>query len=168
MDFSLINFQLTGLYMYLKNYIVILTASKELFWTEFLTDFQNVGIKIFRKARGLIKKILKNFRRGSWGPKMTKNKKNWVLFLPNFHFFAIFGSFIYPLKILVFLVDSRVYSKHFGILLLKFEQKFNISQLFFQKKTSKTIFFALRSKMSDVINRYLDLLYNSWRNTLKI
>ena len=127
-DFSLINFQLTGLYMYLKNYIVILTASKEFFWTEFLTDFQNFGIQIFRKARGLIKKILKKFRRGSWGPKMTKNRKNGVLFLPNFPFFAIFWSFRYPLKIFVFFGDSRVYSKYFVILLLKFEQKINFSQ----------------------------------------
>ena len=29
---------------------------KKLLWTEFLTDFQNIGIKIFRKARKLIKK----------------------------------------------------------------------------------------------------------------
>ena len=146
MDFSLINFQLTGLYMYLKNYIVILTASKELFWTEFLTDFQNVGIKIFRKARGLIKKILKNFRRGSWGPKMTKNKKIEFCFYQIFIFFAIFGSFSYPLKILVFLVDSRVYSKHFGILLLKFEQKLNFSQLFFKKKHRKLFFLPYSQK----------------------
>ena len=140
---------------------------KKLLWPEFLTDFQNVGIKIFRKASSLIKIIFKNFRRGLWGPKMTKNKKI-EFFLPNFHFFAIFGSFSYPLKILVFFGDSRVYSKHFGILLLKFEQKLNFSELFFQKKTSKTIFFALRSKMGDIIHRYLDLLYNSWGNTLKI
>ena len=145
-DFSLINFQLTGLYMYLKNYIVILTASKELFWTEFLTDFQNVGIKIFKKARGLIKKILKNFRRGSWGPKMTKNRKNGVLFLPNFPFFAIFWSFRYPLKILVFFGESRVYSKHFGILLLKIEQKLKFSQLFFQKKHRKCFFLPYGQK----------------------
>ena len=155
-DFSLINFQLTGLYMYLKNYIVILTASKELFWTEFLTDFQNVGIKIFRKARGLIKKILKNFRRGSWGPKMTKNRKNGVLFLPNFPFFAIFWSFRYPLKILVFFGESIVYSKNFGILLLKIKQKLKFSQLFFKEKTLKMFFFALRPKMAEILNRYLD------------
>ena len=129
---------------------------KKLLWPEFLTYFQNVGIKIFRKANSLIKKMLKNFRTGLWGPKMTKNKKNWVLFLPNFHFFGIFGSFIYPLKIFVFLVDSRVYSKHFGILLLKFEQKLNFSQLFFPKNTSKMFFFALRPKMAEILNRYLD------------
>ena len=49
---------------------------KKLLWTEFLTDFQNIGIKIFRKARRLIKKYSKNFRRGLRGPKMTKNDKN--------------------------------------------------------------------------------------------
>ena len=38
--------------------------NKELLWTEFCTDFQNIGIKIFRKARRLIKKYSKNFRRG--------------------------------------------------------------------------------------------------------
>ena len=121
------NFFKCGLFIdqFSANRFIHVPASKELFWTEFLTDFQNVGIKIFRKARGLIKKIFKNFRRGSWGPKMTKNRKNGVLFLPNFPFFAIFWSFRYPLKILVFFGESRVYSKHFGILLLKIEQKLN-------------------------------------------
>ena len=113
---------------------------KKILWPEFLTDFQNVGIKIFRKARGLIKKILKNFRRGLWGPKMTKNLKMEFYFYQIFIFFTIFGSFSYLLKFFVFFVDSRVYSKHFGILFLKFEQKFNFSQLFFQKKKHRKRF----------------------------
>ena len=57
------------------------------------------------------------------GSENDQKFKNGVLFLPNFHFFTIFGSFSYLLKFFVFFVDSRVYSKHFGILLLKFEQK---------------------------------------------
>ena len=47
--------------------------NNELLWTEFCTDFQNIGIKIFRKARRLIKKYLKNYRMGLRGPKITKN-----------------------------------------------------------------------------------------------
>ena len=119
---------------------------KKILWPEFLTYFQNLGIKIFRKANSLIKKMLKKFRTGLWGPKSTKKDIYWVLFLSNSHFFAIFGSFIYPLKILVFLVDSRVYSKHFGILLLKFEQKLNFSQLFFQKKHRRCFFLPYGQK----------------------
>ena len=98
------------------------------------------------------------------GSENDQKLKNGVMFLPNLNFFAIFGSFIYPLKILVFLVDSRVYSKHFGILLLKFEHKLSFSQQFFHKKTLKSILFALRTKTATTLNRYLRLLHNSSRN----
>ena len=102
------------------------TFKKKLLWTEFLTDFQNIGIKIFKKARRLIKKYSKNFRRGLRGPKMTKN-----IFCTKFSFFALFGPFNYPLQILLFFWDSRVYSKHFGILLLKLEKNW----IFFLENT---------------------------------
>ena len=66
---------------------------KKLLWTEFLTDFQNIGIKIFRKARRLIKKYSKKIRRGLRGPKMTKNEG----FL---YQIFIFWQFLDPLTIL--------------------------------------------------------------------
>ena len=72
--------------------------NKELLSTEFCTDFQNLGIKIFKKARRLIQKYSKNFRRGLRGPKMTK----YEIFFPNFHIFVICGPFNYIFQILIF------------------------------------------------------------------
>ena len=73
--------------------------NKELLWTEFCTDFQNIGIKIFRKARRLIKKYSKNFRRGLRGPKMTKNE----IFFTKFSYFCHFWTFLlYFFKFLYF------------------------------------------------------------------
>ena len=71
-----------------------------------------------------ITKKYKKIRETAKGSKNDNKMKN------NFHFIGIFRPFSCPPKILVFVCDSRIYSKHFGILLLIIEQKFKFSQLF--------------------------------------
>ena len=89
-------------------------------------------------------------------PKMTKNKKIEFCLYQLFLFLPFLKPLGIPLEFWYFLGNSRVYSKHFGILLLKFEQKLNFSQLFFQKKNIKIISFALRPKMAEILTRYVD------------
>ena len=53
-------------------------------------DFQDVGIKIFRKVSSLKEKYLKNLGGKLRGPKMTKNKKIGVLVFTKISFYCHF------------------------------------------------------------------------------
>ena len=63
-----------------------------------------------------------------------------------FYKIFIFGPFSYSLWILVLFGNSRVYCKHFGILLLKIVQKLKFSQIFLQKKNIENAIFCPTAK----------------------
>ena len=135
--------------------MVILTLIKELLWTEFLTDFQNVGIKIFREASSLNKKYSKILGGGLRGPKMTKNKKNWISFFQIFLLLSFLDPLAVPLNFLYF----------FGIvefipnILVFYFWKLNKNWIFhncFSKKNIENVFFCHTAKMAEILNRCLD------------